>query len=480
MASPRRFARWPGRALSRGYLESLNITWADTPQGRGPTGTAIRTGKPAFCRNMLTDPLFEPWRKEAIKRGYASSLVLPLLDAGQAFGALTVYFAEPDPFTPQEVSLMKELADDLAHGITAIRDRAARAEAEEAMRQLNSQLEQRVAARTGDLVRTVESLHAEVTERLVVEQELRRRTEQLQGLATELTLAEQRERVRLARVLHDGLQQLLVAAQFRLAMLARSKDESVQRSTEQVGQLLMEAIETSRSLTVELSPPVLRDGGFTAGLEWLCRWMKDKHALEVRTQIDQSVAHPMPEAMKVLLFQSVRELLFNVVKHAGARSAKLAANRDDGSLRIVVSDNGAGFEQRTAGGAAGGFGLFSIGERLAMLGGRLDIKSQPGSGTTVTMSVPLATEAELPMPSTPKAIATAKGQGQVDGLAKIRVVLVDDPCGAAAGSGKPAATGAGCAGCRRGRRRADGRGNGQASPAGRGADGRVDARDERG
>ena len=82
-----------------GYIDALKITWADTERGRGPTGTAIRTGKPATCRNMLTDPLFNPWREEAIKRGYASSIVLPLMTGGKAFGALNIYSKEPDPFT---------------------------------------------------------------------------------------------------------------------------------------------------------------------------------------------------------------------------------------------------------------------------------------------------------------------------------------------------------------------------------------------
>jgi PAS domain S-box-containing protein len=118
-----------------GYLETLQITWADTERGRGPTGTAIRTGLPCMCRNMLTDPKFKPWREEALKRGYASSIVLPLLDESQAFGALTIYSKEPDPFSEDEVRLLSELANDLAYGITAIRLRAARAQVEAALRE---------------------------------------------------------------------------------------------------------------------------------------------------------------------------------------------------------------------------------------------------------------------------------------------------------------------------------------------------------
>jgi PAS domain S-box-containing protein len=121
---------WSG--FEEGYLETLKITWADTERGRGPTGTAIRTGKPAFCRNMLTDELFAPWRQEALNRGYASSLALPLRMSGreQPFGALTMYFPDADPFTEDEVRLLTELADDLAQGISTIRLRAERKRAE--------------------------------------------------------------------------------------------------------------------------------------------------------------------------------------------------------------------------------------------------------------------------------------------------------------------------------------------------------------
>jgi PAS domain S-box-containing protein len=121
--------------FEEGYLETLNLAWADTERGRGPTGTAIRTGQPSFCRNMLTDPKFTPWRAEALKRGYASSLALPLLDGDRAFGALNIYFQEPDPFTEDEIALLSGLADDLAYGIKTLRLRAAHEQAEAALRE---------------------------------------------------------------------------------------------------------------------------------------------------------------------------------------------------------------------------------------------------------------------------------------------------------------------------------------------------------
>ncbi|MGZ3595579.1 MAG: PAS domain S-box protein [Syntrophales bacterium] len=121
--------------FEEGYVETLKITWADTKRGRGPMGTAIRTGKPSACRNMLTDPLFKPWRKEATERGYASSIVLPLMAGGRAFGAVSIYSREPDPFSADEVKLLTELADDLAYGITVTRFRAVYDKAKEALRE---------------------------------------------------------------------------------------------------------------------------------------------------------------------------------------------------------------------------------------------------------------------------------------------------------------------------------------------------------
>ncbi len=126
--------------FEEGYLETLHITWADTERGRGPTGTAIRTGKASMCRNMLTDPNFAPWREQAIKRGYASSIVLPLIAEGKAFGAINIYSKHPDPFSDDEVKLLSELAGDLAYGITTLRLRAAHAQAEEALRSSEERL----------------------------------------------------------------------------------------------------------------------------------------------------------------------------------------------------------------------------------------------------------------------------------------------------------------------------------------------------
>ena len=117
--------------FEEGYLENLKITWADTERGRGPTGTTIRTGKLSICRNVRTDLNFLPWREQAISRGYASSVVFPLMANGHAFGALNIYSRDMDPFSDEEIKMLNELAGDFAYGINSIRLRAAHLKAEE-------------------------------------------------------------------------------------------------------------------------------------------------------------------------------------------------------------------------------------------------------------------------------------------------------------------------------------------------------------
>jgi len=124
-----------------GYLEQINITWADSERGRGPTGTAIRTGTISSNRDILTDPKMAPWRTEALRRGYASSIALPLMSHGEAFGALALYAEERDAFNESTVKQYTDLANNLAYGVIALRTREERARSEEALRASERQLQ---------------------------------------------------------------------------------------------------------------------------------------------------------------------------------------------------------------------------------------------------------------------------------------------------------------------------------------------------
>jgi PAS domain S-box-containing protein len=238
---------------------------------------------------------------------------------------------------------------------------------------------------------TVAKLQEEVARRQVAETVLRRRGEQLRMLASQLTLVEQRERRRMATVLHDELQQLLVGARFRLSHLGRaSKSELHQIAVEAAG-LIDQAVDCSRSLTAELNPPILQHGGLVAELEWLVIWMRRKYSLTVELKADERAEIPN-EDMAVLLFQSVRELLFNTFKHARVKQAKVDVQRNNRHIEVTVSDQGIGFDPHAVvlnvGEAFGGFGLFSIRERLDLMGGQMEIDSALGRGSRITLRVP--------------------------------------------------------------------------------------------
>ncbi|HEY3296317.1 MAG TPA: PAS domain S-box protein [bacterium] len=166
---------WPiaHAGVEDGYLDTVNITWSNTPHGRGPTGTAIRTGKPVVSRFIATDPVTAPWRENALKHGYQSSFVLPLAVHGETFGALTIFSSQPDAFDESEQRLLSELAGDLAFGIIALRDRVARERGDELIRAANERLEQDVQERTAALEELNTELEAEVRERIRTEDALR-------------------------------------------------------------------------------------------------------------------------------------------------------------------------------------------------------------------------------------------------------------------------------------------------------------------
>jgi PAS domain S-box-containing protein len=156
-----------------GYLAGINITWGDTDRGRGPMGTAIRTGTTSWNKDILTDPNMALWRAEALRRGYASTISLPLMSHGEAFGAFALYAEEPDAFTQSAIEQYTDLANNLAYGVMALRTREERKRAESEIRQLNASLEKRVTERTIELVRSNDQLKR-------AEEQLRKRGEQVQ------------------------------------------------------------------------------------------------------------------------------------------------------------------------------------------------------------------------------------------------------------------------------------------------------------
>ena len=215
---------------------------------------------------------------------------------------------------------------------------------------------------------------------------------QLQSLASELVLTEQRERRRLATDLHDSIGQLLAISKIKLSALGNvASADDIAGDLKEIRDLIAQVIEQTRSLVFELSPPVLYEFGIEAALEYLVERMQKLHDIRFEF-VDDRQPKPLSEDLGVLLFRAVQELLVNIVKHARARNARTFIETKDEKIRITVEDDGVGFDISEIDshiGRAGKFGLFSIRERLNHLGGHFDIASKPGHGTQVSLAAPL-------------------------------------------------------------------------------------------
>ena len=319
------------------------------------------------------------------------------------------------------VSLLRDAQGRGQHFISIVQDIQARKEAQAQLRQLADDLERRVVERTKELAVSQEKLRA---------------------LTTDLNLTEHRIRQKLATDLHDYLAQLLVLSRIKLGQ-AKLEDvpASAAQAMTEVQEVMDQALSYTRTLVAQLSPPVLNDFGLPMALKWLA----DQMQREITVSLDmETEILPLPEDQSVLLFQSVRELLMNIVKHAATTEARIAVSQSGGALSITVSDQGAGCDLGAAEtGLESGFGLFSIRERMNALGGRFELRSSPGQGTTATLVLPLDRTGELSGEGTDEtgtgvevgAVNRTVGAGgssypqrhvPAPYAPKIRVLLVDD------------------------------------------------------
>ena len=294
-------------------------------------------------------------------------------------------------------------------GVDILVDLTEQKRAERDLQNSAVELERRIVERTGELLLSQDRLRA---------------------LASELTLTEQRERRHLATELHDYLAQLVVASRIRLSQVIPTiQDATASAALTKIDGMLDQALTYTRSLVAELSPHILYQFGLSQSLVWLGEQMK-QHGLEVAVK---TMAPPfsLPDDQAVLLFQSVRELLFNVIKHAKIDRAAITINVDDDrrDLWICVEDEGIGFDVTELGTTKNTrckFGLLSIRERMELLGGECEVSSVPGSGTVAILRLPLASGSI--QPQFPRAADTANTPAPSTQLSSrnINILLIDD------------------------------------------------------
>jgi signal transduction histidine kinase len=237
-------------------------------------------------------------------------------------------------------------------------------------------------------------LEIEIIEHEHATHQLQQHQERLRDLSSELVVAEERERRHLAMELHDRIGQALAVLQMKIELLLQKCSPG---PVENEGRKIITAVESiiqdSRSLTFEISPPVLHELGLGPALEWLAEEMSGHSSIHM--EVTDRMPISLEEGARTLVFRAVRELLHNVVKHSRARNAWVTLEQIEGDLRVTVRDDGVGFPgwHGEMGKQSHGFGLFSIRERFLSLGGMLQMESTVEGGALVTLSLPLQPKA---------------------------------------------------------------------------------------
>jgi len=232
----------------------------------------------------------------------------------------------------------------------------------------------------------------DISRRREADEKVSKYQKQLQSMTSELSLTEERERRRLATNLHDHIGQALAVAKIKLGLLQQSAaSQEIAQPLAEVREIIEQTIQDTRSLTFELSLPVLYDLGFKPAVDWLAKNIHQRHGIKIQVESNGPLSF-MDIEVRVLLFQMVRELLFNVVKHAKATMAKVTIQTVADQMQVTVADNGVGFDPSYNDHKvyeSNGFGLFSIRERLNYCDGGLQIESEPGHGSRIYMTIPL-------------------------------------------------------------------------------------------
>lgn len=351
---------------------------------------------------------------EALQCLHDSGLSIPFIVVSHAIGeeeAVRLMRAGAADYLLKD--RMIRLGEAVRHALEEQQLRAQYAGAQQDLLLLNQELERRITERTAELEVANKALARELSECKEVEERLRQeagtleqrvleRTQELstsyarlRAVATDLTVAEQTERRRLATELHDYLAQMLVVTRMKVGRLLKQDHErEVRTILQDADQLLHQSLDYTRSLVSKLTPQALYERGLGAALLWLGDQMRRQQVLNVQVSLDAPELR-LPEADAVLLFQSIRELLFNVLKHGKTDGASVSMQYDQDVLSIIVSDHGCGFDvEKLDDYHSDRFGLLSIRERMTALGGGFDLQSELGKGTVASLHLPFVASGE--------------------------------------------------------------------------------------
>ena len=363
---------WKSNLVGEGSVSSeLNSLPGFTIKASRPsTPGNVITLEPVIIEDVSTDTRFSA-AQFVRDHGAASgiSVVIHGKDAEHPYGVLVAYSQSRRSFTKDEAQFLQGAANVLAAALLRIQLEEDLVRFASDVRRVNIELEERVSERTSELEESQSRLRA---------------------LAAELNLAEQRERKRIATDLHDHLAQMLVLAKLKLV---QAKGKSSMASPyagllAEAEEALSQSLSYTRTLVADLSPSVLYGSGLPAAMKWLAQQMQ-RYDLMVSLEVSAQGTIALPEEQAVLLFQSVRELLMNVAKHARSPRADLMLECRDNILRVKVRDYGVGF--KTEGiensGLSPKFGVFNIRERMKALGGSFLLQSEEGKGTIATLTL---------------------------------------------------------------------------------------------
>jgi PAS domain S-box-containing protein len=348
--------------FEKGYLDSIRVTWDDSPTGRGPTGKAIRTGRATVMNDIEGDPNYAPWREAAQARGYRSSAALPLCHSEQVLGALNVYSAEPGTFTAERLQVLQSFANQAAVAIQ------------------NAQLFEQVRAGR----------------------------EHLQALSRQLLEVQEAERRHIARELHDEVGQALTGLKLLLDMSTRlpTDEGSVGRplpngarklhdprkldDLREAQAMVNELMALVRDLSLDLRPAMLDDLGLLPTLLWHFERYSTQTHVRVTFKHSGLEGRRFRPEVETAAYRIVQEALTNVARHAGVSEVWVRSWADQETLGVQIQDQGSGFEPEAALAAGATTGLAGMRERAVWSGGQLTVESAPGAGTCVTAELPLA------------------------------------------------------------------------------------------